>query len=127
MPAQPYVARLPDGRYFAVEFPAGSAETDPLTGEVILQPPAINLLDRLRALLSPLPANTTPGRLRTLRDALGLAQDELAAMLHLESAELAAWELGTSKPALEQLTALEQIRQRSVRAGVLLPEYAFAS
>ncbi len=127
MPAQPFVARLPDGRYFAVEFPAGSAETDPLTGEVILQPPAIHLLDRLRALLSPLPANTTPGRLRTLRDALGLGRDELAAMLHLEAAEVESWESGKSKPALEQLTALEQIRQRSVRAGVLLPEHAFAS
>src|SRR5947207_12367879 len=111
MPAQPYVARLPDGRYFAVEFPAGSAETDPLTGEVILQPPAIHLLDRLRTLLSPLPANTTSGRLRTLRDALGLGQDELAAMLHLEAAEVEAWESGKRKPTLEQLTALEQIRQ----------------
>ncbi len=127
MSAQPYVARLADGRYFAVEFPAGSAETDPLTGEVILLPPAIHLLDRLRALLSPLPANTTPGRLRTLRDALGLARDELAAILHLEAAEVEAWESGKSKPALGQLTALEQIRQRSVRAGVLLPEPASAS
>ncbi|HEV3258627.1 MAG TPA: helix-turn-helix transcriptional regulator [Gemmataceae bacterium] len=127
MPAQPYVARLPDGRYFAVELPAGSADTDPLTGEVILQPPAIRLLDRLRALLSPMPANTTPGRLRILRDALGLGRDELAAMLHLEAAELEGWESGKSKPTLEQLTALEQIRQRSVRAGVLLPEHVFAS
>ena len=42
-------------------------------------------------------------------------------------AEVEAWESGKSKPALEQLTSLEQIRQRSVRAGVLLPEHAFAS
>lgn len=127
MPAQPYVTRLPDGRYFAVEFPAGSAETDPLTGEVILQPPAINLLDRLRALLSPLPANTAPGRLRILRDALGLGRDELAAILNTEAPEVEAWESGKRKPTLELLAALEQIRQRSVRAGVLLPEHAFAS
>src|SRR5438105_12103676 len=106
MPAQPYVARLPDGRYFAVELPAGAAETDPLTGEVILQPPAIHLLDRLRALLSPLPANTTPARLRTLREALGLGPEELAALLHLEAAEVEGWESGKSKPTLEQLTAL---------------------
>ena len=127
MPAQPYVARLPDGRYFAVEFPPGSAETDPLTGEVILQPPAIHLLDRLRALLSPVPANATPARLRTLRDALGLGRDDLAAMLHLEAVDLEALESGKSKPTLEQLTALEQIRQQSVRAGVLLPDHACAS
>jgi len=124
---QPYVARLPDGRYFAVEFPAGLAETDPLTGEVILQPPAIHLLDRLRALLAPLPANTTPGRIRSLRDALSLGRDELAALLHLEVVEVEAWESGNNKPTVEQLTALEQIRQRAVRAGVLLPEHAFAS
>ncbi len=127
MPAQPYVARLPDGRYFAVEFPAGSAETDPLTGEVILQPPAIHLLDRLRALLSPLPGNTTPARLRILRDALGLGRDDLAALLHIEAVEVEALESGNSKPTLEQLAALEQLRQRSVRAGVLLPEHALAS
>ena len=56
-----------------------------------------------------------------------LHRDELAAMLHLEAAEIEAWEAGKSKPTLEQLTALEQIRQRSVRAGVLMPEHAFAS
>src|SRR5260221_14528705 len=123
MPAQPYVARLPDGRYFAVEFPAGSAEMDPLTGEVNLQPPAIHLLDRLRALLSPLPANTTPGRLRILRDALGLGRKELAAMLHLEAAEVEAWESGKSKPTLEQVTALEQIPQPSVPAAASVPQH----
>src|SRR5260370_20206226 len=103
MPGRPYGAGLPGGRSFAVEVPAGSAETDPLTGEVILQPPAIRLLDRLRALLSPLPANTTPGRLRTLRDALGLGRDELAAMLHVEAAEVEAWESGKNKPTLQHL------------------------
>jgi DNA-binding XRE family transcriptional regulator len=127
MSDQPYVARLPDGRYFVVEFPAGSAATVPRTGEVILQPPVIRLLDLLRALLAPLQANTTLGRLPTLRDAMSVGQDELAALLHLEAVEVEAWELGKSKPTLEYLTALEQIRQRTVRAGVLLSEHAFAS
>ncbi|HEV3078802.1 MAG TPA: hypothetical protein VGY66_03455 [Gemmataceae bacterium] len=45
------------------------------------------------------------------------------ALLPLEAVEVEAWESGKRKPTLEHLTALEQIRQRAARAGVLLPEH----
>ena len=122
MPGQPYVCRLPDGRYLTVELPEGSAAADPLTGELILQPLAIHLLDRLRVLVSPLPATTTAGRLRTLREALGVSRPELAARLQVEETHLADWESGRTRPSAEQLAALERLRQQAVRTGIVLPE-----
>ncbi len=121
MAGQPYVTKLGDGRYLALELPEGAAELDPITGELILLAPAIRLLDQLRALLSPLLAVTTPGRLRILREGLNLSQEELAVLLKIEASVLAAWEAGQAKPTLEQLNQLEEIRQRAARAGVVVP------
>lgn len=127
MPGQPYVAKLPDGRYFAVELPENSTEEDPLTGELILQPAAVHLLDKLRTLLSPLPPTTTPGRLTLLRDALGLTRQQLASYLSIEPGAIAAWEAGIAKPGAEHLAALEAIRSRAARTGVVLLPLAKAS
>jgi len=126
MPGQPYVAKLPDGRYFAVELPDDSAEHDPVTGELILRAPAIHLLDRLRVLLSPLPATTTPGRIRALREALGLTEEELASRLQIDVSQLTSWEAGTVRPSAQDLEKLERLRRAAVRAGIALPEMAQA-
>ena len=121
MPGQPCVGKLPDGRYFAVELPEGSADRDPVTNELILQPAAIRLLDRLRVLLAPLPPKTTAARIRILREALGLSAQELASSLQIEENELARWESGAVKPTPEQLAALEQLRSQAARRGIALP------
>jgi DNA-binding transcriptional regulator YiaG len=112
MPSQPYVARLPNGRYSAVELPEASTETDSTTGELILLPPAIHLLDRLRILLSPLPEKSTPGRIKTLRESLGLSPNELADQLQVDASLVGDWEKGKSKPSAEHLSILERLRQR---------------
>lgn len=122
MAGHPYVSRLPDGRYLTVELPEGSADTDPLTGETILQPAAIRLLDRLHVLLTPLPATPTPNRLRLLREGLGLTLEEMAARLDVAGERIDAWEAGKASPKPEELAALERLRQRAARAGVVLAE-----
>jgi DNA-binding transcriptional regulator YiaG len=127
MPGQPYVSKLADGRYFTVELPEGSSELDPATGELILRAPAIHLLDRLRVLHSPLQATASPGRLRLLREALDVRQDELAAQLQVDSGLVAEWETGAKKPTAEQLSALDFLRTRAIRAGQALPKLATAS
>jgi DNA-binding transcriptional regulator YiaG len=113
MIGSPYV---PNGRYLAVELPDGSVETDTLTGEMILQPSAIKLLDQLRVLFCPLPASTTGNRLRIMREALGLTRQELAEQMDAEESVLADLESGKRCPTPEQLAALEQVRQRAVRS-----------
>jgi DNA-binding transcriptional regulator YiaG len=126
MAGPPYVCRLPDGRYLTVELPEGSAEVDPLTGEMILQAPAIHLLDRLRVVLSPLPPTTTAGRLRTFREALSVSRQEMAARLQVEETQLAEWESGQARPSADQLAALERLRQQAARTGIVLPQPSLA-
>ena len=127
MAGHPYVTKLTDGRYFIVELPEVSAESDPKTGELILNAPALRLLDRVRTLLSPMPAKMTPGRLRTFREALGKTPDEMAALLAIAGSEWASWEAGDAKPQPDQLAELEQLRQRTARGGVVLPDPVAAS
>jgi DNA-binding transcriptional regulator YiaG len=127
MPGHPYVSKLADGRYFTVELPEGSADLDPVTGELILQPPAIRLLDRLRVLHSPLPPSTTAGRLRLLREVLDLTPDEMASQLQVPPSQIMEWESGIAKPSAEQLAALDRLRNRVVRSGHTLPRLAAAS
>ena len=122
MPGQPYVSRLPDGRYFAVELPPNSAKLDPLSGDVVLEAPAIHLLDRLRVLLSPLPSNTTPARLRLLREAMGLNRGELAAKVGVSVQDVVSWETGRRRPSMQGLGRLDRLRERAVRGGVLVPD-----
>ena len=127
MAGQPYVAKLPNGRYFAVELPEGSTQTDSATGELILLPPAIHLLDRLRALCTPVPEKCTPGRIKTLREALGLSAGELAAELRIDASLLDALETGKNKPSPEVGSALERLRRQAIQRGILLPERRTAS
>ena len=122
MPGQPYVTKLSDGRYFAVELPAGSAQLDPLTAELILQPPAVHLLDRLRVLLSPLPSSATPARLRILRRGLRMSRDQLAEKLRVEVRDVADWEAARSRPGADRLARLDHLRKHAVRTGLLLAE-----
>ena len=87
-----YVGKLPEGHYFSVELPEGSPERDAIADELILQPVAIHLLDRLRALLSPLPRVVTSCRLRLLRESLDWSVEDLSKELHEDPSSIRAWE-----------------------------------
>lgn len=127
MPGQPYVSPLPDGRYLAVELPPESTTTDALTGELLLLPPATQLLDKLRTLLTPLPSKPTKHRLRILREALGMNQKELAERLGTTTLQIEHWESGSAILAGTQWTALENLRSQAARNGVVLSPMAQAS
>ena len=127
MPGQPYVSPLPDGRYLAVELPPESTATDEVTGELLLLPPAIRLLERLRALTTPLPPLPTKNRLRILREALSLDKEELAERLSATVTEVEQWETGATVPPIERLSAYETLRSQAARNGVILGPMAKAS
>lgn len=114
------VAKLPDGRYFTIELPEGFTERDAVTNELILQPQAIHLLDRLRSLLSPLSHVVTSGRLRLLRESLNWSVEDLAKELQEDPSSVRAWEANQGKPGDEQRAKLEAVRTRITRSGVLL-------
>lgn len=122
MAAQPYVAKLPDGRYVAVELPDGSTTQDPTTGELLLRPAALHLLDQIRTLVCPLPPKMTANRLRILREGLGLTQEQLAKHLNCQRQDVDGWENGVAKPEINQIGLLENLRKEAIARGILLPQ-----
>ena len=123
-PDQPYTMKLPDGRTLFVGVP-GRWVTEDRSGEVAFRPEAVRLLDRVRALAVGLDASRavpSPGFISTLREALGMTQVELGEQVGVDKMTVSRWERGTIRPSEESLTALERLRRRAVRKGVIVPQ-----
>src|SRR4051812_45289518 len=87
----PYAMRFADGRTLAVEVPGRWVVTD-RTGEVGFTPEGVQFLDRLRALFMPLDRPPNPGFLRTVREAMGLTQDEFGRSVGVNKLTVSRWE-----------------------------------
>ena len=72
----PYTMLLPDKRTVFVLVPGRWCGRD-VDGALTFKPPAIRLLDRVRALAMRMPRTPTPGFIRVLRQAMRLTQKEL--------------------------------------------------
>jgi hypothetical protein len=119
-PDYPYTMKLPDGRTIYVEVP-GRWVTKDRGGEVAFLPAAVRFLDRVRALaMSVLNTAPSPGFITTLREALGMTQQELAERLNVDKMSVSRWERGTIRPSAESLATLEKVRQKAVRKGVVI-------
>jgi len=115
----PYIMRLADGRTVFVLVPGAWTEAD-VSGQVAFTPSAIRLLDRVRALAMAMPASPSPGFVRTLREALGMTQAQLAQRLHVDKLTVARWEWGKVRPRPATLRALDQLRRQAARRGVVI-------
>lgn len=118
----PYTLRLRDGRTLVVEIPGKWTMVD-RDGAAALLPPAVQMLDRIRVLLSKVSAflPLTPGYITTLRKALGLTQQQFGARLGVDKMTVYRWERGTVKPGPQSLARLERLRKQALREGVTLP------
>jgi DNA-binding transcriptional regulator YiaG len=118
----PYTLRLRDGRTIVVEIPGKWVTTD-RDGTPAFLPPAVEMIDRIRVLVSSVSAFSppTPGYIATLRKALGLTQRQLGERLGVDKMTVYRWERGTVKPGGESLAALERVRRQAARKGVVLP------
>jgi len=119
-PDHPYTMRLPDGRTLFVEVPGRwvSADRD---GTAAFLPAGVRFLDRVRVLaLSVLDQSPSPGYITTLREALGYTQKQLAEKLGIDKMTVSRWERGALRPSGESLKALEKLRRKSVREGVVI-------
>jgi hypothetical protein len=76
----PFTPRLLDGRTMLVLVRAQWCEAD-VSGEVLFKPEAVRLIDRVQVMAANMPKVPTPGYIRTLREALGLTQTQLAERL----------------------------------------------
>lgn len=120
-PDYPFTMKLPDGRMLFVEVPGRWTTTD-RGGEIALLPEAVRFLDRLQVLaMSVLDRPPSPGYITTLREALGLTQEQLGKKLGVDKMTVSRWERGTVRPSAESLAALDKLRRQSVRRGVVIP------
>ncbi len=107
----------PEGRVAATV----SMRRDPRSGELSFTPSALRKLDRLRSLLVKMHQASSPGHLRTLRDALGLTQQQFADRLGVSSQTVSRWERGEARPSEPTLARIRALQQRERRAGVAVP------
>lgn len=120
-PDLPYTMKLPDGRTIFVEVP-GRWVTIDRSGQPAFLPEGVEFLDRVRALaLSALDSSPGPAYITTLREALGCTQLEFGERIGVDKMTVSRWERGTLKPSEESLKAIEELRRKAVRKGVILP------
>jgi hypothetical protein len=111
--------RLGDGRTLFVEVPARMAVAD-RGGETAFTPQGVRFLDRVRVLASRMPLPPSPAFLATLRDALGLTQEQLGKAIGRDKLTISRWERGTLRPSPDALARLDALARKRKRAGILL-------
>jgi hypothetical protein len=111
----PYV--LPtDDAFLAIRLPAAWLKADP-SGQPLLLPPAIRAVDRLRAVFEadkPL----TPGFIVSLREAMGLTQEQFADKLGVSKMTISRWECGRMRPGQSMIGHIHRLQRRAQREGV---------
>jgi DNA-binding transcriptional regulator YiaG len=122
MPASgvPYTMRVADGATLFVEVPARMAEVD-RGGQVAFTPQGVRFLDRVRALASRIPSPPSPAFLATLREALGMTQEQLGKAIGRDKLTVSRWERGTLRPNPEALARLDALARKRKRSGIRLP------
>jgi DNA-binding transcriptional regulator YiaG len=115
----PFTAKLPDGRTLFVLVPAKWCELD-AGGGVLFTPDAVRLIDRVQALAMRTPRSPTPGYIRTLREALGLTQAQLAERIGVDKMTVARWEWGKLRPRASAAAALNKLRVQAGRRGAVI-------
>ncbi len=114
----PFTARLPDGRTLFVLVPAKWCVE--ANGEVLFKPEAVRLIDRVQALATRTPKVPTPGYIRTLREALGMTQTQLAEQVGVTKMTVARWEWGKMEPSPAAAKALDKLRRDAGRRGTVI-------
>ncbi len=115
----PFTAKLPDGRTLFVLVPAKWCERD-ASGEVLFKPEAARFIDRVQALAMRTPKAPTPAYIRTLREALGLTQAQLAERIGVDKMTVARWEWGKLRPRPGSAAVLNGLRRDAGRRGTVI-------
>ncbi len=119
-PGVPYTMTLADGRTLFVEVPARMVSRD-RGGELAFTPEGVRLLDRMRALASDIGPVPSPAFLASLREGMGLTQEQLGERIGVHKLTISRWERGTLRPGAEALERLRALARRIKRSGVALP------
>jgi DNA-binding transcriptional regulator YiaG len=87
------------------------------SGQPLLLPPAVRAIDRLRAVFASR-TPITPGFLVSLREALGLNQQEFGERLGVSKMTVSRWECGRMHPGKQATEEIRKLQDQAQREGV---------
>jgi DNA-binding XRE family transcriptional regulator len=112
----PYVVPFGEHGMLAISLRAAWLKPD-RSGRPLLLPPAVRALDRLRAVFTA-QENPTPGFIISLREALGLTQDQFGRKLGVAKMTVSRWECGRMRPSPSMTAAIRALQARVQYEGV---------
>ncbi len=112
--------RLGDGRTVFVEVP-GRFTIEDRDGRIAFTAEGVRFLDHVRALAMRLDRPPSPGWISSLREALGMTQEEMGRRIDVDKLTVSRWERGALRPGRDSVQALEKLRREASRRGVVLP------
>ena len=115
----PYAIDLGAGRTLVVELTPAEYGYD-LDGELVFTPAGCRRLDKVRAAAVDMPDDPSPGWIKTFRAALRLTQAELGDALNVDKLTVSRWERGAVRPRLTAVRAMQQLRKKTARNGVVV-------
>lgn len=118
-PDLPYTMRLADGRTLYVEIPGRWTVTD-RSGQIGFAPKAVRFLDHLRALAVRLRQSPSPGFITSLREAMGLTQQQFGTQVGVNKLTVSRWERGALRAGPESIRSIEVLRHKAVHRGIVL-------
>ena len=114
----PYVVPMDGGSMLALLLPAAWLKAD-RSGAPLLLPPAVRALDRLRATFAS-EAALTPGFIVSLREAMGLTQEEFGRKLAVSKMTVSRWERGRMRPGESASDSIRKLQRQAQREGVMI-------
>ena len=114
----PYVIRLGDEGMLAISLPAAWLKAD-RSGQPLLLPPAVRAIDRLRAMFAG-QKQITPGFIVSLREAMGLTQEQFARKLNVSKMTISRWECGRMRPSGTAVAAIRRLQAKARKSGLII-------
>lgn len=118
-PPYPHILTLRDGRKIYLDIPADWVSCD-IRGEMLLLPPAVQMLDKIQALAQPIENIPTRGHIVALRQALGLTQKALGEAVGVDKLTVSRWERGEIKPSAASAKRLRRLQDAATKRGVMI-------
>jgi DNA-binding transcriptional regulator YiaG len=112
----PYAIPLGENRILGITLRANWLKAD-RSGQPLLLPRAVRAIDRLRAIFAS-QQMLTAGFITTMREAMGLTQNEFGRKLGVSKMTVSRWECGKMKPGPATARAIRQLQVKIRYEGV---------
>lgn len=114
----PYAIPLGENRILGITLRAKWLKAD-RSGEPLLLPRAVRVIDRLRAVFASQQI-LTAGFISSMREAMGLTQSQFGRKLGVSKMTVSRWECGKMKPGPATTRAIRQLQVKTRYEGVTI-------